>query len=478
VKSSGHMARRTKIICTIGPASGSTTVIEKLIEAGMNVARLNLSHGDHDEHARYVQEIRKISQRLGINVAVLIDLPGSKYRVGELKNGQAELEKGSHIVLTTRQVEGNASLVPVNIPHLPRDVRVDGIILLDDGAIQLRVLSKVGTEIKCLVKVGGTLKNGRGIVVPGMRASGPFITDTLKQHILFAIREQPEYIALSFVSDADDVAQVRDVLKSEGADIPIIAKIERGIAVKNFDSILAASDGIMVARGDLGVDIPLEKVPIVQKEVIRKCNKAGKPVITATQMLESMISAYRPTRAEVTDVANAIFDGTDATMLSAETSVGKYPVQAVKIMAKIAQEAESSLPYDQMLAEKGRWLEQKIAELIAYNACHTAQSLGAAAIVAFTQSGSTAGRVSKFRPRVPILAISPDNVECGRLMLWWGVNPVQIIEVPLVEDLFATAVSLTQELGLAKSGDVIVITGGIPIGMVGSTNLLKVERIP
>ena len=478
MKSSGYTARRTKIICTIGPASSSATVMEKLIEAGMNVARLNLSHGDHEEHARYVQEIREISQQLGINVAVLIDLPGSKYRVGELKNGQAELEKGSHIVLTTRQVEGNASLVPVNIPHLPRDVRVDGIILLDDGAIQLRVLSKVGTEIKCLVKVGGMLKNGRGLVVPGMRASGPFITDTLKQHILFAIREQPEYIALSFVSDADDVAQVRAVLKSKGADIPIIAKIERGIAVRNFDSILAASDGIMVARGDLGVDIPLEKVPLVQKEVIRKCNKAGKPVITATQMLESMISAYRPTRAEVTDVANAIFDGTDATMLSAETSVGKYPVQAVKIMAKIAQEAEGSLPYDQILAEKGRWLEQEIAELIAYNACHTAQSLRAAAIVAFTQSGSTAGRVSKFRPRVPILAISPDNVVCGRLMLWWGVNPVQIVEVPLVEDLFATAVSLTQELGLAKSGDVIVITGGIPIGVVGSTNLLKVERIP
>jgi pyruvate kinase len=311
-----------------------------------------------------------------------------------------------------------------------------------------------------------------------MRASEPFITDTLKQHILFALREQPEYIALSFVSNADDISQVRAVLKSEGAEIPIIAKIERGIAVKNFDSILAASDGIMVARGDLGVDIPLERVPLVQKEVIRKCNKAGKPVITATQMLESMISAYRPTRAEVTDVANAIFDGTDATMLSAETSVGKYPVQAVKIMAKIAQEAESSLPYEQMLAEKGRWLERKIAEMIAYNACHTAQSLGAAAIVAFTQSGSTAGRVSKFRPRVPILAISPDNVVCGRLMLWWGVNPVQIVELPLVEDLFATAVSLTKELGLAKSGDVIVIAGGIPIGVEGSTNLLKVERIP
>ena len=478
MKSSEHMARRTKIICTIGPASGSTTVIEKLIEAGMNVARLNLSHGDHDEHARYVQEIREISQRLGINVAVLIDLPGSKYRVGELKNGQAELEKGSQVVLTTRPVEGDASLVPVTIPHLPQDVHVDGIILLDDGAIQLKVLSKVGTEVKCLVKVGGLLKNGRGLVVPGMRASGPFVTDTLKQDILFAIQEQPDYLALSFVSSADDVAEVRAVLKDNSVNIPIITKIERGIAVKNFDNILAASDGIMVARGDLGVDIPLERLPLVQKEVIRKCNQVGKPVITATQMLESMVNSYRPTRAEVTDVANAIFDGTDATMLSAETSVGKYPVQSVKMMSKIAREAESRLPYDQMLAEKGSWLEQKIEELIAYNACHTAQSLGAAAIVAFTQSGSTAGRVSKFRPRVPILAISPDNVVCGRLMLWWGVNPIQIVESPYVEELFATAASLTKELNLAKPNDVIVITGGIPIGMMGSTNLLKVERIP
>jgi len=453
-------------------------VIEQLIKAGMNVARLNLSHSTHKEHGRHIQEIRKISERLGINVAVLIDLPGSKYRVEKLKDGQATLKKGSQVILTTRQVEGDVALVPVNIPDLPKDVQVGDTVLLDDGAIQLKVLARVGTEVECRVTVGGVLTNGRGLVVPGMHTSGPFVTDALKQHILFAIQQQPDYLALSFVGSAEDVAQVRAVLKGNGADIPIIAKIERGVAVNNLDSILAASDGIMVARGDLGADIPLEKLPLVQKEIIRKCNQAGKPVITATQMLESMVNSFRPTRAEVTDVANAIFDGTDATMLSAETSVGKYPVQAVKIMAKIAREAESGLPYDQMLAAKGRWLEQKVEELIAYNACVTAQSLGATAIVAFTKSGSTADRVSKFRPRVPILAISPHNVVCRRLMLRWGVYPVQIAESQYVDELFATAVSLTKELSLVKSDDVIVITGGIPIGVAGSTNLLKVERIP
>lgn len=477
MKYGGSWARRTKIVCTIGPASSSTTVIEQLIKAGMNVARLNLSHGAHHEHGRYIQEIRKISQRLGINVAILMDLPGPKYRIGKLKDGQAALKKGSQVVLTTRQVEGDDALLPVNIPYLPQDVDIGDTVFLDDGAIKLKVLAKVGTEVKCQVTVGGVLTNGRGLAVPGMRTSGPFVNHALEQDILFAIQEQPDYLALSFVRSAEDVTQVRAVLGDNGADIPIIAKIERGVAVKNFDSILAASDGIMVARGDLGVDIPLERVPLVQKEIIRKCNQGGKPVITATQMLESMVKSFSPTRAEVADVANAIFDGTDATMLSGETAIGKYPVQAVRTMAKIARETEGMLPYEQMLTERGRWLEHKTEELISYNACLTAQSLGAAAIVAFTQSGSTAGRVSKFRPRVPILAISPSNVVCGRLMLRWGVYPFRITGSPSVAELFATAASLAKELRLAKSDDVIVITGGIPIGVAGSTNLLKVERI-
>jgi pyruvate kinase len=477
MKRSSFFGRRTKIVCTLGPATRSADVMEQLIKAGMNVARFNLSHGTYREHARHIQTVRKLSHRLAIPVAMLLDLPGPKYRTGKLKDGQTTLKKGAQVILTTRQTEGDAGVISVNLPTLTQDIKAGDTVLLDDGAMQLKVLERQGTDVRCRVMVGGVLTEGRGLVVPGMRTSGPFITDALRECILFAVKQKPDYLALSFVSDAEDITSVRAILHENGADIPVIAKIERGVAVDKFDSILVASDGIMVARGDLGVDIPLEKVPLVQKELIKKCNQAGKPVITATQMLESMVNAPRPTRAEVTDVANAIFDGTDAVMLSEETSIGKYPVQAVKMMGKIAREAEGELPYEQILAERGRWLEQKTDELISYNACHTAQSLGAAALVAFTQSGSTAGRVSKYRPRMPILAITTDAVVVGRLMLRWGVYPFQIAGPSSVEELFATGAKLSKELGLAKAGDLIVITGGIPVGVAGSTNLLKVERV-
>jgi len=477
MKRSSFFGRRTKIVCTIGPATGSAAVIEQLIRAGMNVARFNISHGTYKEHTRHIQTVRKLSRHLAIPVAILIDLPGPKYRTGKLKDGQARLKKGAQVILTTRQVKGDDRVIPINLPTLTQDIKVGDTVLLDDGAMQLKVLDGQGTEVRCKVMVGGILTEGRGLVVPGMRTSGPFITDTLRECILFAVRQKPDYLALSFVSNAKDVTSVRAILCENDADIPIIAKIERGVAVNKFDSILVDSDGIMVARGDLGVDIPLEKVPLVQKEIIRKCNQAGKPVITATQMLESMVNAPRPTRAEVADVANAIFDGTDAIMLSEETAIGKYPVQAVKMMVKIAREVEGKLPYEQILAERGRWLEQKTDELISYSACHTAQSLGAAALVAFTQSGSTAGRVSKYRPRMPILAITTDAVVAKRLVLRWGVYPFQIAKASSVDELFTTAAKLSKELGLAKPGDLVVITGGIPIGVTGSTNLLKVERI-
>jgi pyruvate kinase len=477
MKRSSFFKRRTKIVCTIGPATASTAVIEQLIKAGMNVARFNMSHGTYDEHARYIQIVKKLSERLAIPVATLIDLPGPKYRTGKLKNDQATLKRGAQVIITTRHIEGDDRVVPINIPTLPQDVKVGDTVLLDDGAMRLKVVKKQGTEVSCRVIVGGILTEGRGLVVPGMRISAPFITDTLRDCILFSIKQMPDYLALSFVSKAGDLSSVRSILHENNADIPIIAKIERGTAVKNFDSILTASEGIMVARGDLGVDIPLEKVPLVQKEFIKKCNQAGKPVVTATQMLESMVNAARPTRAEVTDVANAIFDGTDAIMLSAETSIGKYPVQAVRMMARIAQETENVLPYKQMLLERSGWLENKTEELIGYNACHTAESLEAAALVAFTQSGSTAGRVSKYRPRMPLLAITPDAVVLGKLMLRWGVYPLQTAGASSVEDLFATAARISKKQGLAKPGNLIVITGGIPVGVAGSTNLLKVEKI-
>ncbi|MDD4860235.1 MAG: pyruvate kinase [Dehalococcoidales bacterium] len=474
----GLYRRRTKIVATIGPATGSASVITRLIRAGMNVARLNLSHGSHEMHAHYIQTIRRISEHLGMRVAILMDLPGPKYRTGKLKGGQAVLKRGALIALTTQEIEGDATLVPVSLPNLPQDVKIGDTILLDDGALQLRVLGTADDEVKCRVTVGGVLTEDRGLVVPGMHNSVPFITEALRQHILFAITQQPDYIALSFVSSADDVAGARAILRENHVEIPIISKIERGDAVRKFDRILKASDGIMVARGDLGVDIPLERVPLAQKEIIRKSNQAGKPVITATQMLESMIHAARPTRAEVTDVANAILDGTDATMLSAETSIGSYPVLAVKTMAKIAEAAETRLPYELLMSERGgKWIEHETDELISYSACYTAYRLGASAIVAFTHSGSTARRVAKYRPPVPILAITPSAAVCGQLLLHWGVSPMQIPSVASVDGLFTTGAGLARELGMAKKGDLIVITGGVPVGVAGSTNMLKVEKI-
>jgi pyruvate kinase len=443
----------------------------------MNIARLNLSHGFHGDHAQYVQTIRKLSQRLGIEVCILMDLPGPKYRTGKLKRGETFLKRGATVTLTTRQIDGDSAMLSVNLPNLPQDVRVGDIVLINDGAMKLKVRAINGDEVICRVVIGGLLTEKRGLVVPGMHTSVPFITDSLQEHIRFAIKQQPDYLALSFVSTAKDITAVKAILAENEADIPLITKIERGIALRHFEEILTVSDGIMVARGDLGVDISLEQLPLVQKEIIKECNRAGKPVITATEMLESMVRVSRPTRAEVTDVANAIFDGTDAIMLSAETSIGKYPVQALKMMARIACEVEKELPYDQILEERKAWLEQQTDELISYNACHTGHSLGVKVIVAFTQSGSTAGRISKYRPKVPVLAITPNPVITARLFLRWGVYPVLITGSSSMSELFEVGARVAKESGLAMQGDLIVITGGIPLGIAGSTNLLKVEKI-
>jgi len=469
--------RRTKIVCTIGPATGSPALIRALIKAGMNVARLNLSHGSFTKHSRYIQLIRESSQRLGIEVAILMDLTGPKYRTGRLKGGKAALKKGATVILTTRQIEGDAAIVSVNLPELYHDIKKGDTVLLDDGAMRLRVSEKENGEVKCKVVVGGMLTENRGLVVPGMPTSGSYLIDALKEDIKFAVEQRPDYLALSFVSSSEDIKSVKSILGKNDADIPIIAKIERRQAVADFNNILLASDGIMVARGDLGVDIPLEKVPLVQKEIIRKCNRAGKPVITATQMLESMVNAARPTRAEVTDVANAIFDGTDATMLSAETSIGNYSLESVRTMVKVIRGAESQLPYERFLQERRDWIEQETDEVISYNACLTAQQLGASVIVAFTQSGNTAGRVSKYRPRTPVLAISPSRSVVGRSLLRWGVIPLRIAPIASVDELFAAGSRLCRQLRLAKPGDLIVITGGIPVGQAGATNLLKVQMV-
>ncbi|MFH0847768.1 MAG: pyruvate kinase [Chloroflexota bacterium] len=473
-----RVARRTKIVCTLGPATSSPEVIEKLIRAGMNVARFNLSHGSYEEHQNLIATVRRLALKLSSRVAILIDLPGPKFRTGKLREDSAALKKGARLTLTGRDVPGDEILVPLNLPDFARLVKPKDTVLIDDGAIQLRVLEVSGDDVRCRVTVGGVLTQGRGVVVPGMKLPGPFLTESLRHHIAFALMEKPDYIALSFIQRSDDIRQVKDVLRAEGADIPIIAKIERGEALKNFDSILQASDAIMVARGDLGVDIPLPKIPLAQKDIIRKCNQAGKAVITATQMLESMMNSLHPMRAEVTDIANAIFDGTDAIMLSGETSIGKYPVQAVAMMAQVARETEDKLPYALWLEERGAWVKPETDELISYNACYTAARLKAAAIIAFTQSGSTARRVAKYRPRMPILAITPAREVPGRLELYWGVR-TEFIDRPSVtmDELFATAVSKAKSLGLVRSGDLLVITGGIPLGVAGTTNLLKVEKV-
>ena len=471
------LKRRTKIVCTIGPASNSATIIERLIRAGMNIARLNLAHGSKDEHARYIQTIRKVAQRLAVPVAIIMDIPGPKYRVGNLRGGSVRLKKGANTLLTTRDVEGNTEVIPVNLATFPRNARAGSKLLLDDGVIQLKVLDISGTEVKCRVIVGGVLTQKRGIVIPRMRDAGDYVTDRLREYIDLAVELEPDYIALSFVNRPEDVEQTRAILHQKKRGIPIITKIEQLQAVSNFDRLLKVSDGIMVARGDLGVDIPLQKVPLVQKDIIKKCNQVGKPVITATQMLESMITSARPTRAEVTDVANAIFDGTDALMLSAETSIGKYPVQSVRMMAQIAGVTERKLPYEDLLLKRGAWLENQTDELIAYNACHTANKLGAVAIVAFTESGSTGQRVSKYRPKAPILAITSSKAVCRKLQLFWGVHAFPIGASPTIGDLFSKAAKLAKDVGIARAGDTIVITGGIPLGMTGTTNLLKVEMI-
>lgn len=470
-------SQHTKIVCTLGPATSDSAIIEKMIRAGMDVARLNMSHGTLDDHAGFIKRIREINRHLGSHVAILLDLPGPKYRTGEMRDGSAVLETGSRFTLTTRSIIGDSQAVSVSLSSLPQDAKVGNTVLVDDGAMQLKIMEVRGSDVLCKVIAGGVLTPGRGVVLPGVPISEPFFTDKLKQNLEFALQQGPEYLALSFVSSAEDVEQVRTILRRHNSDIPLISKIERAEAVCNFDDILAVSDGIMVARGDMGVELPLHKVPLIQKEIIRRCNQVGKAVITATQMLESMVSSARPTRAEVTDVANAILDGTDAVMLSAETSIGKYPVQAVKMMFDIASETEHHLPYESLLAQRGQWVEHQTDEIISYNACYTALQLKAAAIVAYTHSGSTARRVSKYRPHIPIIAITPNQEVAGRLILYWGVHAFQIASTSSVSDLFEKGADLVKELRIGKPGDLIVITGGIPMGRTGTTNLLKVQEI-
>jgi len=470
--------RRTKIVCTIGPNSSSPEIIRQMLHAGMDVARINFSHGTHKEHSVQIRTLRRVARELGFPLAIMQDLPGPKNRTGKLKNGIIELKEGARFVLTTRQLLGNEHTVSVELPELPRKVRPGDTVYLDDGAIELKVIDANTTDVTCVVVTGGKLGEEKGINVPGVNWDSPAITDEDWQHLAFGLKHQVDFVALSFIKEAADVKRVKEFLRKNSQSVPaVIAKIERREALDNLDEILDVAHGAMVARGDLGIEIPLPKVPIVQKEIIHKCNRLGKPVIVATQMLESMVNSPRPTRAEVTDVANAIFDGADAIMLSEETAIGDYPVESVAMMAQIALEAEAALRYEEILLNSAKWVQPQTDDAISYAACNAAHQLGAAAIVAFTSSGSTARRVSKYRPRAPILAITPNRSTQRQLSLSWGVRAFQIPEPSRLTVLFARGARMAKRAGIARKDDIVVITGGVPIGVPGSTNLLKVERV-
>lgn len=468
--------RKTKIVCTIGPSSESKETIEEMVKAGMDVARLNFSHGTYEEHMRKVKTIREISDRLGRHITILQDLSGPKIRIGIVKEGGIELKKGEIFILTNRERIGDEKGVSVNYPSLPQEVKKGDRILLSDGTIELTVLEKTESDIKCIVVMGGFLTSHKGINVPEGTILASSFTEKDAKDLLFGIKIGVDMVSLSYVKRASDIQKVKDFLKAENTNIPIIAKIERKEALENIDEILSVSDGIMVARGDLGVETPLEKVPNVQKMLIKKANILGKPVITATQMLRSMVENIQPTRAEVTDVVNAIYDGTDAVMLSEETASGKFPVEAVKMMDKIALACEEEFPHEKFLS---REVDSKtnLPQAISHVASLLAREVEASAIVTPTESGSTSRWVSRLRPAQPIIALSRYLSTVRSLNLCWGVLPVLVEDWKDTDDMLEKARWLPKQIGLASKGDRIVIIAGVPISIPGTTNLIKVETI-
>jgi pyruvate kinase len=465
---------RTKIVCTIGPASRSPDSLERLIQAGMDVARLNFSHGTHEEHAAVMEAIRGIAGRLRRPVAILQDLAGIKIRVGGIAGGSARLEPGTTFSLTSRLVPGDAREVSVSFPDLARSVRPGDALLLSDGGIELRAEEVRGEDIRCIVVSGGELSPHQGISLPHRTVAAPGLTAKDREDLAFGASRGVDYVALSFVRTADDVREARTFLSEHRAPaIPLIAKIEKHEALSGIDDILAASDGLMVARGDLGIETPLEHVPLLQKMLIEKSNRAGKPVITATQMLLSMVESPRPTRAEVADVANAILDGTDAVMLSEETAAGRHPVEAVATMKRIAEDTESAFPFEQWMRRFEDRSLQSLPDAVAGAACELAEHIGAAAIIAWTASGATARLVARHRPRRPILALSPRSDTARRLALVWGVLPLVAEEGTDTDVMLARAPAIAMAHGLLRPGEKAVITAGIPMGVSGATNLIK-----
>ncbi|MBB5172724.1 pyruvate kinase [Texcoconibacillus texcoconensis] len=470
--------RKTKIVCTIGPSSESEETLDSLIESGMNVARLNFSHGDYDEHRARIIAIRKAAKKAGKDIAILLDTKGPEIRTQTLEGGEAELEEGSEVVVSMEEVVGNKNKISVTYPGLIQDVQVGSKLLLDDGLIELEVTNIGEKELTTKVVNSGVLKNKKGVNVPGVSVNLPGITEKDANDIVFGIEEDVDFIAASFVRRASDVLEIKELLEKHGADhIQIIPKIENEEGVENIDEILEVSEGLMVARGDLGVEIPAEEVPLVQKQLIKMCNKYGKPVITATQMLDSMQWNPRPTRAEASDVANAIFDGTDAIMLSGETAAGDYPVESVQTMRDIAVRTESALKYKDILRKRSQESEHTITDAISQSVSHTALNLDADAILTATESGHTARMISKYRPQSKILAITSSERVSRALALMWGVHPQVGPKANSTDEMLANAVEESMKSGFVERGDVVIITAGVPVGEPGNTNLMKVHVV-
>lgn len=470
--------RKTKIVCTLGPASNSEDKIRSLIQAGMNVARFNFSHGTHESHLATFEIVDRLRRGMNVPVATLLDTKGPEIRLGLFKGGEAQLTAGSRFVLTGEDCEGDETRAQITFPELCEDVHKDSTILLNDGAIELRVLEVLGTDIVCEVVNGGIISDRKGVNVPGVHLSLPYISEKDRADILFGASTGFDFIAASFVRCAEDILQIRSLLERAGnPTIRIIAKIENAEGVSNIDEILRVSDGIMVARGDMGVEVPYEDVPVLQKMLIAKCCGTAKMVITATQMLESMIHSPRPTRAETADVANAIYDGTSAVMLSGETAAGEYPVETVRTMAQIAQRAEEDINYKKRFFTRDSGGPPDVTNAISHATCTTAYDLGAKCIITVTWSGTTARMLSKYRPDIPIVACTHLESTYYQLALSWGVAPLLVDEKDSTDALFAHAVSKAQEAGYCSDGNVVAITAGVPLGVNGTTNLLKVQVV-
>lgn len=474
------LTKKTKIICTMGPATDDDEVLKQLMLEGMDIARLNFSHGDHEEQLGRIQRIKKFREELGLPIAILLDTKGPEIRTGLLSSDDdVELKEGQEFTLTTREVEGTESIVSITYDELPQDVEEGNTILIDDGLIELRVKEiKDGTDIICEVENGGLLGSRKGVNVPNVRVNLPSITEKDKDDIEFGLENGIDFVAASFIRNADAVNEINDIIAAHGSRAGVISKIENIEGVENIDAIIEASEGIMIARGDLGVEIPAEEVPFLQKAIIKKCNKAFKPVVTATQMLDSMIRNPRPTRAEVTDVANAIYDGTDAIMLSGETAKGKHPVEAVRMMNQIAISTEIHLD-TKVRDYRFAYVSRGISAAVAYSAVQTAHNLNAKCILASSMSGFTARIVSKFKPDAQIIGLSPDEAAVRKMQLYWGVRPFKSHKAETTKDILDEATDIVLDAGLANQDDILVLTGGGPADHRGKgvTNMIKVVKI-